>query len=115
MAGNTGITEKTVAVITSLKGDRSMIDITERAKKELKALLTDNVDHPAACLRLRTNEEGKLGIGIDIETPGDKVIEYEGCALLLVETELADSLEGVAIDVIDNNGSSELVITNIVE
>jgi Fe-S cluster assembly iron-binding protein IscA len=92
-----------------------MIDVTERAKKELKALLTNNVDHPMACLRLRTNEEGKLGIGIDVETPGDKVIEYEGCALLVVETKLANTLEGVAIDVIDNDGSNELVITNIVE
>ena len=92
-----------------------MIDVTERAKKELKALLTNNVDHPMACLRLRTNEEGKLGIGIDVETPGDKVIKYEGCTLLVVETKLAASLQGVAIDVMDDNGSSELVITNIVE
>ncbi len=92
-----------------------MIDVTEHAKKELKALLTNNVDHPAACLRLRTNEEGKLGIGIDVETPGDIVIQYEGSALLLVEPKLADTLEGVAIDVIDNDGSSELVITNKVE
>ena len=89
-----------------------MIDVTERAKKELKALLTKNVDHPMACLRLRTNEEGKLGIGIDVETPGDKVIEYEGSCLLVVESKLAATLEGVAIDVVDGDDGSELVITN---
>lgn len=89
-----------------------MIDVTERAKKELKGLLTDNVDHPEACLRLRTDEEGKLGIGIDIEKPDDKVIEYEGSSLLVVGEKLADSLGNVAIDVVDDDEGRQFVITD---
>lgn len=87
-----------------------MIGVTERAKKELKKILTDNVDHPKACLRLRTNDEGQLGLGIDIEMPDDKVIEYEGSKLLVVEPELADSLVDMAIDVEDSDEGSQLVI-----
>jgi len=89
-----------------------MIDVTERAKKQLKELLTNNVDHPEACLRLRTNDRGQLGLGIDIEMPGDEVLEYEGSKLLLVERELADSLEGIALDVEDSNEGSRLVIVD---
>jgi Fe-S cluster assembly iron-binding protein IscA len=87
-----------------------MIDVTERAKKELKEILTKNVDHPEACLRLRTNEQGQLGLGIDIAMPGDEVVEYEGTKLLIVEKELAGSLENVAIDVEESDEGSQLVI-----
>jgi len=87
-----------------------MIDVTERAKKELKEILTQKVDHPEACLRLRTNEQGQLGLGIDIAMPGDEVVEYEGIKLLIVEKELAGSLENVAIDVEESDEGSQLVI-----
>jgi Fe-S cluster assembly iron-binding protein IscA len=87
-----------------------MIGVTERAKEELKALLTSNVDNSQACLRIKANEEGKLGVGIDIEMPGDKAIEYEGSTLLVVEQELADSLHNLVIDVDDTDEGSQLVI-----
>jgi Fe-S cluster assembly iron-binding protein IscA len=90
-----------------------MIAVTERAKEELKTILSDNVDHPEACLRLRTNEEGKLGLGIDIEQPDDEVIEYKGKKVLVVEPELADSLKNLAIDVEDGNEGRQLVIVDI--
>lgn len=89
-----------------------MIEVTERAKKELKSLLTRNVDHPMACLRLRTNEEGKLGIGIDVKHPDDNVVEYEGSVLLVVEPKLAGTLTDVAIDLVEGPEGDELVITN---
>jgi Fe-S cluster assembly iron-binding protein IscA len=89
-----------------------MISVTERAKKELKEILTSNVDHPSARLRLRTNDQGQLGLGIDVEMPDDEVVEYGGSSLLLVERELADSLEGIAIDVEDTDEGSQLVIIN---
>jgi len=89
-----------------------MIGITENAKKELTKILTDNVDHPEACLRLRINDEGQLGLGIDIEQPGDEVVEYEGSRLLVVAQELADSLEDVFIDIENTDEGSQLVITD---
>jgi len=89
-----------------------MIGVTERAKEELREILANNVDHPDACLRLRVNDQGQLGLGVDIEKPGDEIVEYEGSKLLLVEQGLADNLEGIAIDVEDSNEGSQLVIVD---
>jgi hypothetical protein len=54
-----------------------MIGVTERAKKELKAILQANTDKPEACLRLISNEQGQLGLGIDKERQGDQVVEHD--------------------------------------
>lgn len=87
-----------------------MIEVTEQAKKDMKGLLDSKVDHPDACLRLKADEEGRLGFGIDIEQPDDKVVEYNGASLLVVESELADSLSHMAIDVEDGEEGREFVI-----
>ena len=87
-----------------------MINITERAKQELKKLLSKNVDWPQARLRIMDRGQGIIGLGIDIEAPGDRVVEYEGMKLLVIEPELANNLQGVTIDVCETAEGSELVI-----
>ena len=87
-----------------------MIGITDRALKELKRILSYSVDYSYGRLRLIDRGKGHLGLGIDIELPGDEVVEYEGSGLLVVEQRLAASLDGITIDVDDNNGSAQLVI-----
>ena len=87
-----------------------MISVTEHARQELKSILSANVDHPQACLRLTAGEQGQLGLGIDIEASGDWVAEHEGSKVLLVENGLAASLEGMTLDVEDTGEGSELVI-----
>ena len=87
-----------------------MIHVTERAKQELRSLLTAKVDWPEARLRLVDRGQGKLGLGIDIEVPGDQVVDYYGRKLLVVEPGLATNLKGVTLDVDDNPEGTELVI-----
>ncbi|HEY97731.1 MAG TPA: hypothetical protein G4O16_06070 [Dehalococcoidia bacterium] len=87
-----------------------MIDITEHAKEELNRLLISKVDWPGALLRLIDRGQGKLGLGIDIQKPGDEVVEYEGRRLLLVESALAESLNDITLDVDDSPDGPELVI-----
>ena len=87
-----------------------MIGVTERAKAELREILVNHVDNPQACLRLVANEEEKLGLGIDIEMPGDETVKYKGLTLLAVEQELADSLSHISIDVEDTDEGRQLVI-----
>jgi Fe-S cluster assembly iron-binding protein IscA len=94
-----------------VKRVKTMINVTERAKKELKRLLINNVDWPGARLRLMDRGQGKLGLGIDIEAPEDHVIEYEGTKLLLVEPRLATSLRQITLDVDDTPDGPELVIS----
>ena len=87
-----------------------MINITERAKKRLKAILTKYVDLPQGCLRLMDRGQGKLGVGVDIEMPGDELVKYDGSIVLVIERVLATNLIGVTLDVDDTLEGTELVI-----
>ncbi len=88
-----------------------MIHVTERARQELKRILAEKVEWPEARLRLMDRGQGKLGVGIDVEAPGDRVIEYEGTKVLIVEPELATNLKGVTLDVDDTPDGVELVLS----
>jgi Fe-S cluster assembly iron-binding protein IscA len=88
-----------------------MITITERAKQELSKLLAEKVDWPGARLRLMNRGQGKLGLGIDIEAPGDRIVEYKGKKVLIIESELAQNIQSVTLDVDDTPGGVELVIS----
>jgi len=70
-----------------------MIWVTGRAKQELRKILTTHIDHPEVALRLTASESDKLALIIDVEKPGDKVVGHEGYKVLLVEHDLASSLE----------------------
>ena len=87
-----------------------MINVTERAKQELRRLLTASVDWPEARLRLIDRGQGALGLGIDIEALTDQAIEYNGTRLLIVEAALASRLKQITLDVDDTPGGAELVI-----
>ena len=88
-----------------------MIDVTERAKQELKKILSSKVDNPLAGLRLITSgPRGQFGFSIDVEMPGDQVVDYEGSKVLLVESELATRLEGHTLDMEDTAEGTQLVL-----
>ena len=87
-----------------------MINVTEGARQELRRILFTNVDMPQARLRLLSRGQGNLGLGIDIEMPGDELVEYDGSAVLVVEHGLASNLKGVTLDVDNTPNGPELVI-----
>ncbi|MFC1928500.1 hypothetical protein ACFLUK_03290 [Chloroflexota bacterium] len=87
-----------------------MITVTKRAKQELKRILSASVDNWYAGLRVISNSQGGLGLGVDIEMPGDHVVVYEGSKVLLVEPALFSSLKGIAIDIEDTGNGHKLVI-----
>lgn len=89
-----------------------MVIVTERAKQELKKLLFSKVDNEYASLRLTASDEGKVGLGIDVEMPGDRVVEYDGSKVLLVEKRLDSSL-GITLDAEDTGSGSELLICEV--
>ena len=88
-----------------------MIAATEPAKQELKRILNANTDKAEACFRLTADEGGQLRLAIDMERDGDQAIEHEGLKLILAEKELADTLQGITIDVEDTPEGAKLVIT----
>ena len=87
-----------------------MIGVTESAKAELKNILDAHVDYPLACLRLTTNEQGTIGLSIDVEMPDDEVVEYQGTKLLVIKKDLAEQLDNITIDIEDNDEGAKLVI-----
>jgi len=89
-----------------------MITVTEGACKELKRILSDKVDWPGAGLRLIDRGQGILGLGIDIELLGDQVVKYEGTKVLIIESKLAATLEGVTLEIDDTPEGAELVISS---
>ena len=88
-----------------------MVSVTEGACRELKRMLSDKVDWPGARLRLVDRGQGNIGLGIDIEVPGDHVVEYEGKKVLIIEPELATNLKGITLDVDDTSAGAELVLS----
>ena len=86
-----------------------MINITEQAKQALQEILAVNVDLSQGRLRLMDRGKGKLGLGVDIEMPGDELVKHNGSTVLVIERGLAANLKGVTLDVEDGNGS-KLVI-----
>ena len=87
-----------------------MLIVSESAKKELRKILSTNVDMPQARLRIIDRGQGKLGLGLDIEMPGDEVIKDESSGLLVVEHRLAASLNGVVLDVENAIKGPQLVL-----
>jgi hypothetical protein len=84
-----------------------MINVTKSAKEALRRLLNAHIDMPQGRLRLMDRGQGKLGLGIDIEMPGDRLVKHEGATILVVEAELAQNLKGVTLDA----EGAELVIS----
>ena len=74
-----------------------MLAVNGRAKEELKRILSAKVDNPQAVVRLITSRPGEFDLGIDVEMPGDYVVEHRSVKVLLVEHELASSLEGYTL------------------
>lgn len=87
-----------------------MIAVTERAKEQLESMLRSKVDISLATLRLIATDEGGYGLHIDVENPGDKVVNYNGRNVLVIDKELADNLEGTILDTEITSDGVELAL-----
>jgi hypothetical protein len=70
-----------------------MIGITGRAKAELKKILSDMADNPRLAFRLTAKDPDNFILYTDVEASGDKVVEYGGLNVLLLEHKLAACLK----------------------
>ena len=88
-----------------------MLVVTEGAKNELKKILYEKVDHPLAGIRLLSGAQpDNFGLSIDIEVPGDQVVEHDGCKVLLIDGELSERLDGDILDVEDTASGKSFVV-----
>ena len=76
-----------------------MVVLTERAKRELKTILSWVAPvSPEIGLRITSAERGRFKVVPDTEKEDDQVIKHEGCKVLLICRELAELLEGATLD-----------------
>lgn len=88
-----------------------MLIVTEGAKKELKKILYEKVDHPLAGIRLLSGvQPDNFGLAIDIEVSGDQVVEHNGSKVLLIDCELSERLDGDILDVEDTASGKSFVV-----
>ncbi len=75
-----------------------MVQITERARVELRRLLTEHFARPQQGVRLRLSAEGDLMMTIDVPHPGDSVIRRDNAPVLIVDSRLSSRLAQRVLD-----------------
>jgi Fe-S cluster assembly iron-binding protein IscA len=75
-----------------------MMNVTERAKEQLKTLLETVVDDSSVGLRLETTSSGQFAVFPDRAGPDDQVVVHEGAVVLLVDRQVAETVGGTTID-----------------
>lgn len=74
------------------------VTVTERAADELRNVIAKSASAPGQLLRLVATPEGGLALGVDRQREGDEVIESQGADVLLVASNLLESLGDITID-----------------
>ena len=79
-----------------------MLIVTSLAKEKLRnALLEEQISDPEVIFRITPvhSMPNRLGIALDKENKNDRVVKSkEGMKVLLIETNLAQELEGMVLD-----------------
>jgi len=79
-----------------------MLEVTARAKEKLKeALLEEQIRDPEVTFRITPMHSmpNHLGIALDKGSKGDQVLKSnEGIKILLIDSDLAQELEGMILD-----------------
>jgi len=88
-----------------------MLTVTNSAKQFLKETLSAHTDDPEIGLRLSLKAPGQLGVVLDREAEGDRVVEHQGLKVLLVAQELAPVVDGITFDVQDTADGPKLIVS----
>jgi Fe-S cluster assembly iron-binding protein IscA len=87
-----------------------MVNVTERAKEKLKALLETEGNDQSVGLRLGATPAGQFGVFPDRERPDDQVVEHDGAVVLLVGQEVAEKVDNTIIDYEESDSGPGLII-----
>jgi len=86
-----------------------MVNVTERAKRQLKRLIS-TTGRPDTAPRLVLSGAGIFGLVADRESDGDQRIEHDGRVVLLIGPELVRPLAGSTLDWDETPHHARLVI-----
>ena len=94
--GSRSLREKETVAIeeTNSPKEPTQLTITGQACAALKSIL-DNLEHGAdQTLRLILETSGELALSIDTANNGDSIVNHEGCAVLLIDSQTVERLSG---------------------
>jgi Fe-S cluster assembly iron-binding protein IscA len=74
------------------------VTVTERAAEELRNVSAEAAPAPDQMLRLLATPGGGLALGVDCLRDGDEVVEVQGADILVVASNLLESLGDITID-----------------
>ncbi len=75
-----------------------MITVTERAATALESLLADNGAQPGQGVKLVPATDGSVGMVIEAPADGDEIVRRGQSTLVIVDSTIADRLDGAQID-----------------
>lgn len=87
-----------------------MLQITESAKVALKTKLDSVETQPGQCVRIKAAPGGQFSLSLDVETPGDQVVNHGETKILVVDSETAKQLEGLVLDLRDSGKGPDLTL-----
>ena len=89
-----------------------MLQVSESALEELKKALDAAGSEPDEGLRLMVTGPDQLGLGVDVERPGDKVYEHDGAKVLLVDENIAELVDDLSLDVNETEQGPQLTMSS---
>lgn len=86
--------------------------VSEGAIGALKRIL-DNLQHePEQVLRLTPGSDGGVSVVVDFPNDQDRVVEYDGAAVLAIESELPESFIGKRLDANETPQGVQLILSD---
>ena len=74
-----------------------MFQVTDQAAKQLKTVLSKSEVSDSACFRIGI-ADNQVQLAVDEERPGDTTINYEGEALVVLDSKVGDALHNRELD-----------------
>jgi Fe-S cluster assembly iron-binding protein IscA len=94
-----------------------MLEVTVEAKEKLKeALFEEQLTDPGVIFRITPIHSipNRLGIALDKENKGDQIVKSEeGIKILLIESDLAQELEGMVLDYLKTSKGEGFLISKV--
>jgi Fe-S cluster assembly iron-binding protein IscA len=88
-----------------------MLNVSDKAIQVIEQALDSNEVEDKQALRLAKNDDGEFGLALDEQKDGDQVIAKEERALLYVDSEVSNKLDGATLDVVDSPGGVRLALS----
>jgi Fe-S cluster assembly iron-binding protein IscA len=85
-----------------------MINVTDKAAEVLHRSLEENEESDDDMFRIEMTDEG-IGLALGAEREGDQLIQHDQRAVLAIEHDLAQALDGASIDAVETPDGTRLV------